>query len=492
MDVEICNANGDGWDPYYTCDGLLGLTCDPQIGDCNGPCKQDNLGTSYIGCEYYPTVTSNSVDTSYHFAVAVANTSPNAATVTVHQGANQVTQVVVAANSLQIINLPWVQTLKGGESLTSQWPTVLAVDGAYRLRSTQPVTVYQYNPIEYKLGGVCTVNLALDCSFTNDASLLMPVNTWGEEYVVAARNGLANQIPGFYAVVAMEDGTTVSLTPSATGGSVAAGAGVAANGTGNVMLNQGDVLEVYSTFSESIDLTGTFVNSDKPVQVIGGHRCIYIPNTTPYCDHIEETMLPVTALAKDYIVSAPLIKIGNVDNVSPNMVRVIATEANTTITYDPPQGGAPTNLANVGDWFEIAATANTFEISADKKVEVAQYMRGHQATNSAVGDPAMAMAVPTEQFRSSYLFHAPTTYEYNYVNVVAPTGATVTLDGANVAGWTVIGNTGHSLARVELSNNGNGNHNISSTENFGITVYGYGVDTSYWYPGGLDLSIIPQ
>ncbi len=259
-------------------------------------------------------------------------------------------------------------------------------------------------------------------------------------------------------------------------------------------LDAGDVLEVYSTTSQAVDLTGTRVTADKPVQVIGGHRCIYIPNDTPYCDHIEESMLPVTALSKAYIVAAPLLRANNnTDVVSPRMVRVIATEPNTTIAYDPNQAGAPTNLANAGDFFEIAATSASFKITSDKKVMVVQYMRGRTATNSTVGDPAMAMAVPIDQYRTSYLFHASPTYDYNYVTVIAPTGATVTLDGAVLGGWAAVGGTGYSVTRVPLNNNFNGgNHQISGDQGFGISVYGYGVDTSYWYPGGLDLSIIPQ
>ena len=48
--------------------------CDPQAEDCGGPCSPDRLGTSYIGCEYYPTVTGNTVANMFDFAVAIANT----------------------------------------------------------------------------------------------------------------------------------------------------------------------------------------------------------------------------------------------------------------------------------------------------------------------------------------------------------------------------------------------------------------------------------
>ncbi len=122
---------------------------------------------------------------------------------------------------------------------------------------------------------------------------------------------------------------------------------------------------------------------------------------------------------------------------------------------------------------------------------VAQYMTGQDAGGNA-GDPALTMAVGTEQFRKSYLFHAPTNYQYSYVNIVAPTGTAITLDGAAVpaGSFTAIGATGYSVARVALSNAGNGNHNISGPNEFGVSVYGYGQYTSYWYPGGSDLTLL--
>ena len=108
--------------------------------------------------------------------------------------------------------------------------------------------------------------------------------------------------------------------------------------------------------------------------------------------------------------------------------------------------------------------------------------------SAGLGDPSLSLAVPTAQFRSSYLFHAPTNYTTNYVDVTAPAGAVVTLDGAAMTGFTAIGTTGFSVGRKLLSNAGTGNHTITSSVGFGISVYGYGQYTSYWYPGGLDLT----
>ena len=78
---------------------------------------------------------------------------------------------------------------------------------------------------------------------------------------------------------------------------------------------------------------------------------------------------------------------------------------------------------------------------------------------------------------------------------LSTTGATATRPssaGQPVGGFVAVGGTGYEVARVELDNSGNGNHEVSGSEAFGITVYGYGDYTSYWYPGGSDLNIIPQ
>jgi len=98
----------------------------------------------------------------------------------------------------------------------------------------------------------------------------------------------------------------------------------------------------------------------------------------------------------------------------------------------------------------------------------------------------MTLAVPIQQYRSSYLFHAPTNYEANYVNITAPTGSTVDLDGVAVSNFVAIGSSGYSVAKVLLNNIGN--HSVTGNQGAGIEVYGYGQWTSYWYPGGLDLN----
>ena len=483
-------CNEDGSEETVTlCDGVQGVLC--EDGQCVGACSPGALGTSYIGCDYYPTVTANIVEDVYHFAVAVANTSALAADLEIDKDGVLVLNDSVAPNSVKVITLPWDYALKA--NLLLEPASLMVAGGAYRLRSDQPVTVYQYNPLEYEQDG-------LDNSFTNDASLLLPVNVWSGDYFVVARNtwdvfDAGVQIsPGFYTVTASEDDTTVELLPSETGKLVIAGGGVAADGTGKVALDRGDVLEVFSALTlgnpGKADVTGTRIKADRPIQVLGGHVCTNVPYDINACDHLEESMYPYETLAKQYIVTPPLIPTGG-NTPKAQMVRIVATQDGTTLAYDPPQNGAPTMIATAGQYVELSQTAADFEISANNKILVAQYMLGQEAGGDS-GDPAMALSVATEQYRTTYLFHAPINYESNFVNITAPMTAKVTLDAAPVAGFKAIGATGYGVVRLELGDNIDGNHRIESDKPVGISVYGYGQYTSYWYPGGLDLNVIPQ
>jgi hypothetical protein len=97
--------------------------------------------------------------------------------------------------------------------------------------------------------------------------------------------------------------------------------------------------------------------------------------------------------------------------------------------------------------------------------------------------------VPSEQYRTSYTFLAPESYAQNYVNIVAKTGATVSLDGTVVGAWTQVGTGEWSVSKQQIQG---GTHTISTTgaDGFGIEVYGVGSYTSYMFPGGLDVKAI--
>jgi hypothetical protein len=270
-----------------------------------------------------------------------------------------------------------------------------------------------------------------------------------------------------------------------------AGAGIDENGQGAVTLNRGDVLELVAAASS--DPSGTRVRADKPVQVIGGQSCAYVPTVdVATCDHIEEIMLPEDTLGSDYLVSVPAYADGEHD--MPVVVRVAAIAPATEVRFDPPLR-APETL-EAGEVLELelsGANAQHVRIQGSRPILVATYMQGYDAAplTANLGDPSMSVAVPTEQFRTEYLFTAPVTYNVNYANIVAPHGAEVRLDGELVPSdaFTSIGESGYGVARVML-NAGTSAHRLIADQEVGLTVYGYGAYTSYMYPGGADLERI--
>jgi IgGFc binding protein len=484
-----CNATGTGT-VTNNCDPLQGLSC--SAGQCAGACA--NLGESYIGCEYYAvTMANNWLNQSvFYFSVSVSNTGSQTATVTVTGGAltAAITQTI-APGALQEIKLPWVPAISCGSGTCNvdggQPPaptTGLFAGGGYHIRSTQPVTVYQFNARDYQIGS--------DYSYSNDASLLIPVNALTGNYRVAAWPSFDVE-PGYITVVGTQAGTKVTIGASSA---LQAGAGITATG-GTVTINAGDVLQIASAvnglttspWTYGTDPSGSGVTASAPVEVFGGHACVYIWTPTAACDHIEQIALPLETLRGDYLVTLPY----NANGTPQQYVKIIGTTASTHVTFDPPAVEANQTL-QAGTVVTFKTTQNFRVYSTDNPPQpflVAQYMMGEDnfTASDTAGDPSESVAVATAQFRNSYQFVAPANYEQNWVNVMAPTGANITVDGTAVTGFAAIGaSSGYGVQHVALSGANNGVHQASGNVPFGIEVYGYGSYTSYMYPGGLNLS----
>jgi hypothetical protein len=488
-----CLPDGSGFTDEV-CDVSIGVVCNVDTGRCDGPCAPENLGDSYIGCDYYASVTGNAVGNNFTFAVAISNTSGYPANVTIDGGAlTQPIVLPVQPGSVVTQGLPWVHDLKlcsgptSNDCLTPQVFGANIVDGGYHLRSTVPVTVYQFSPLEYTNG--------IDFSYSNDASLLLPTNAWTGNYLVATWQkfdaNAPDTWPGFMAITASQDNTDVTIITTAATNAATNLPAFQIGVPQTITINAGDTLELasFGAYGDGIpgNLTGSVVQATKPVQVIGGHYCTYIPDlSTGACDHLEESMFPVEALSTRYLVTAPACVLGQTKR---HLVRIVATQANTNLVFDPPQPVA-TNIPNAGGYVDVPLSNADFLVDADHKVLVAQFMEG-QDFQTNTGDPDLALAVPIEQYRANYLFHAPTNYESNFVNVTAPMGAAVVLDGAPIAPLTPIGASGYGISRNQLGSGTGGNHTITGDQPFGISVVGYGQWTSYWYPGGLDLTDIP-
>lgn len=100
----------------------------------------------------------------------------------------------------------------------------------------------------------------------------------------------------------------------------------------------------------------------------------------------------------------------------------------------------------------------------------------------------MSVAVAPAQYRHDYIFAVSRTYDDIFVNVVAPLGATVLLDGAALpeSEFAEIGTTRFRVAWHVLPADREV-FRIHGSEPLGIVVYGQSAFTRDMYPGGLDL-----
>jgi hypothetical protein len=500
-------GDGGGFQPSGGGGGAPPIDEDPKT------CAEAAAAKSYVGCDFWPTVTDNIVFSYFDYAVVVANAGDVPAEVNVERLGGSVATATVEPNTLETIYLPWVDELKGQSFMGFCAPsslkleTVHAVGGAYHLTSSVPVTVYQFNAIEYAgVGGPpgkdwteCQQACGLiGCfSYTNDASLLLPSTALTGTYRIGgapawpdAETGFA--YPPYFAVTGTTDGTQVTVHLSATG-AIAGGGGVAstpAGGTATFSLDRGDVVQVVGT--STADFSGSLVSASAPVQVITGIGCTNNPHDSDACDHVEESVLPAETLGKRYYVSVPTSPLGTVIG---HVVRIYGNVDGTALSYPGVNPGGPATI-DAGEVVDLGIVSSDFEIVGDHELAVASFQLGADlvmpgvASDQQKGDPDQSFMVAVEQYRKKYVFLAPTDYDVSFVDVVAPDGAVLELDGAPVTATVTPISSGYGIARVQLGPGAGGAHVLTASEPVGIQVLGYGTYTSYQYPGGLNLGHI--
>ncbi len=535
-----CKADGSAYELSETCDEKHGQRCGVNSSKCEDLCSVAAQNASYIGCEYWAVPTSNSelkfseVDSQglcqpFPFAVVISNTEGVDAQVQIDSSDGAKRKLTVAPGEAKTVELPCVLPLRGpvdtdGQLLQrGETPSALVKLGGHHITSSVPVTVYQFNPLEFqaKLASGGTT-----FSYSADASLLLPVHALSGNYRVVSRPTLMNHIepsepidagsllthsiPGFVDIVGVEDkATKVTITSSAytlpsTDGKIPA---LSPGQVFKVSLTKGEVLQLttaspdtcdvgtvdtipggtrqYCKVPKEYDLTSTQIHADGKVQVIAGHDCDFVPYDRWACDHLEESMFPIEAWGKDLIMT---ISATTTCEQAPNLFGVLADSDDTHVSFIPASTHDPVTLQH-GEYFEFQAT-KAFEITADKAILVPQYLLGQDYKGAGTsgsfykGDPSQSLGIPVEQWRSRYALSIPSTYTDNFVNVIAHKSQVVLLDHGLVDGYIPIEGTDFGVARVRVVA---GSHVIESDAIFGFVIYGFAPYTSYMLPGGLDL-----
>jgi hypothetical protein len=468
--VQVCDAEGNGWDDVKTCDLMAGDACDQ--GACINLCEAAQGNRSYVGCEFFAAdldnVALDDMDDASAQQFAVAVTNPHAVPIQVKVEINEadfgnkpkprtIDSVTVPPGALEVFKLPRRELDGSSEHGLNDGTHTAVSSNAFRLSSSHPIIAYQFNPLE---------NVHV---FSNDASLLLPTSAVGSKYTVVSwpetigdsedpkkdfdHTAAGEDLRAFLTIIGTQDKTQVHVV---FGDKVlhVVGAGVIPeSGPGDtidIQVGPYDVVNL-ETAGLNADFTGSTVTADKPVTVFVGSEASDVPlfgdYTTRQCcaDHLEEQLIPDATLGSLFIIARtpsrtralseaafPDDPLGVAIINEPEWVRVIAVHTGMThfsTTLPPPNDAF---VLRQGEDTILRADQD-FVLSTDKPVSVLQAM-GSQGTTGIPhdypgGDPSLILVPPIEQYRRDYIFLTPDKYSFDFVTIMGQADTEILLDG---------------------------------------------------------------
>jgi hypothetical protein len=293
--------------------------------------------------------------------------------------------------------------------------TALGASGtgsAFHLTSDTPVSAYDIMPY----GGAP--------SYFPSASLLLPTSAWGQEYVVINAPPGTHSEPGplWIQVLALNEGTTVSVRPTvdlpAGGAAPAAPAGT----TTTAILAAGQYAQ-WQLPSGVLDLSGTLLSADREVAVFAGNRFLRLqPTPERGGDATHQQLIPVSALGHEY-VAAPY-ETRRAD-LQPELIpyRFVGAFDGTLLVFDPPVPGAPLTLerGQVADFqttlaFRVTSQDESHPFAA-AQLMVTAFLEGGTRPGATdpnyppgLGDEEFVVMFSPAQFLSRYVFFTDPTY----------------------------------------------------------------------------------
>ncbi len=527
-EVHECSADGKPEGPIVElCDVGQGLTC--SFGACKTACQVAEDKPTNVGCEFW-AVDLDQQDgggndpASMPWGLAISNVGGVDANVTIEindgtpGGAQQLSVIsggnfAVPAGTLYALNMPTRELDCGTKPNDYASPGTCLSSRAFRVTSSAPVVVYQFNVFENQ--------------YSNDASLLIPTHSLGLQYrVLGWGAGHPFSIPQFpqfktdrsyVTVVGTKPGTSVTVRPTWKIKGNAPIAETDAGGTITVTLNPFDVLNLESADGSingdaktMTDLSGTFVFSDQPVAVFSGVESTGVPGAFEIplypgydpnasfagccLDHLEDQMFPLESLGSKYIVARSPVR-STSSYREPDIIRFVGGAEVSNVTTNLPEAGFQSFTLQPGEVKTTYAQDN-FTATGDKPFLVGQLLisQGYVDSNQFIGDPALTTFPPVDQYRTEYILLTPGSWDQNWVVITAEVGSNITIDGGAPAGCivepagTIDGKT-YESRRCPMPTTF-GSHAMSGDKAFGITAYGYGSAGSYAVAGGADLKKI--
>lgn len=509
-DYKTCTEDGQGFGDPIPC--KTGATC--FGGKCLSLCETNLKVASNVGCEYWSVDLPNYPDpfslnpkglkpNDIPHSVVISNPGIYDATITF-------TLQGVCGDDVQCTSDAKCKVKDCGDNLAAPYPLAIAnptvpagkavefkmpvmnVAGVgiwpkgIHITSDQPIVAWQFNPFNS------------EGAASNDGSLLLPQNSLGKKYYAITRGSGAPMMNlpaqhGYFTVVAASKGTTnVTVTVTAkVAPNIPAGIPSLIPGKSfKVALSQYDVLNVEGLGALDIaagpaNLTGSFIDADKPVAVFGGHEEDVegqgAEGGTCCAEHVEEQLMPLESWGSEALCVKTKPR-----GDDPDIWIVMAGEDNVQIKTNPSIAGLDgKTIAKAGQSIEVK-TQSSFFLQATGKIQVAQLILSGQQTQQGTGDPTMMIVPPKSQYRSDYVILTAAGYGTNWTSVVRPAGVEIKMDGQvlGAGDFSPFGDGSWEIAYEQVKT---GAHTFEGKEPFGMMVYGYGNATAYGYPGGMNL-----
>lgn len=289
--------------------------------------------------------------------------------------------------------------------------------------------------------------------------------------------------------MASKDTTIIKITPS-----VVTDKGKPTGVPFEITLHKGEVYQVQSMNQRNLagqgDLTGSYIESNKPVAVYSGNFSTTIPaeQGAGGYDHLYEQIPPVQTWGREYY-AVPLL------SRRADRYRVMASEDNTTVII----GNQAQLTLNKGQFHEFLLESNQHSrIASNKPILVAQFSQSNSTDEfftGGDGDPFMIILSSVSQTKNDVTFVAYNSSQITnyYINVVVRTidKDNMELDGELIGfHFKPFAGTDYSYAQLKIYSGTHTIRNLDPERGFLAYVYGYGGYESYGYGVGFNLDLI--
>lgn len=344
-----------------------------------------------------------------------------------------------------------------------------------RISSTVPISVY----------GMMLATPDVHGGASAEAFTAIPTSSLGTSYRLLGAPAVNRFRPSEFSVVATEDGTTVSITPSAALSSRPA------NVTYTVNLARGEVYT--ATAPNTSNISGTLVTANKKVVVTSASLCSDLTWVT--CDHLIEYMPPTVSWGTSFLLPGSLNRAPNwyVSSVNGDLYEILANQDGTVVTIN----GSVVATLNAGQVYSHSGTAvsgvqQVDAVETSKPALIGHFLlNGDYGVAGVDGDPSFSLVTPTLQFLRQYNVATPTTgFRLHSLTLITLTSSasTVLLNGAAIPGgygaFSPIAESDYSIARLQVPA---GSYSLSSSTGLGVYGAGFDDDISYAYSAGFGL-----